>query len=138
MNDLKLVIGQLLKNPGSAAMPPSAPAPCARLSGLLLMVGLVACCLFCLSSGCVSMSTNESVQRAPTTQIDLFRDGLIPPRPHKEIGALESSGGLEEQASIEKKFIGKAKAIGGNALILHRSPLATGGYRFRAAIVVYK
>src|SRR5436190_5327230 len=85
-----------------------------------------------LGSGCVNMAAYDSVPRPPATQIDIFRDGLTPTRPYKEIGTIERKGELGEQASIEKKFVAKAKAIGGNGFLLQRLPTSEGAYEFRA------
>jgi hypothetical protein len=101
-------------------------------------LGFVLGFLLCLASGCVSMSTDDSVRRAPTTQIDCFRDGLSPSRPYKEIGTLERKGDLDDQASIEKQFVTKAKAVGGNGLLLMRAPTLRGDYTFSAKIIVYE
>lgn len=109
---------------------------------------IVAALLCCQGlTGCSSIETYDSVARQPTTSVDVFREGK-PERPHKEIALLADDGGIGEQTAIEKKFVKKAKNLGGNALIMH-PPVPSGvepgaaplswkkTYQFRAAVVVY-
>lgn len=92
----------------------------------------------CLASGCVNMSTYDSAQRTPTKEIEIFREGLTPARPYKEIGTIEQRGEPDQQSSIERRFAAKAKSIGGNGFLLQRSPTLEGAYEFKATIIVYE
>ena len=92
----------------------------------------------CLANGCVTMSTYDSVQRTPTKEIEIFRKGSTPSRPYKEIGTIEQKGDPGQQAAIERRFVAKAKAIGGNGLILRQSQTLGASSEFRAAIIIYE
>jgi hypothetical protein len=89
----------------------------------------------------------DSIKRAATASVDIYRDGKKPDRGYKEIGLLTDDAALGEQGEVEAKFVKQAKRMGGNAVILH--PLIkTGGelkgfsivetYLYKASVIVYE
>lgn len=100
-------------------------------------------------TGCQGVSRYDSMSRPTTTQLDIFRDGAKPTKAYKEIGMITDDGKLSEQLGIEAKFMKKAKAMGGNAVIFY--PLVKTGtemqpffigsadtYLYKATVVVYE
>jgi len=112
------------------------------------VLGLVASAVL-LCTGCAETGTYDSVKRTRTTNIDVFRDGQKPTKHYKEIALLSDDGGAGEQAAIEAKFVKKAKAMGGNAIIVYpmtksggEMPMFAIGWKdtffYKAAVVVYE
>ena len=104
--------------------------------------------LACISLiGCAGPTVQyDSTKRAPTTQVDVFREGQKPSSAYKEIALLTDEGGLIEQGDIEGKMIKKAKGMGANAIIFQ--PLVKSGgelkgfswvenYVYKGSLLVY-
>ena len=89
---------------------------------------------------------SRKLTRPPGT-IQVFRDNQLPHNPFKEIAVLSGDGHPFEHDDIEADFIKKARALGGDALVLLppvKSIQAPAGwdvfdtFRFLAAVVVYE
>jgi hypothetical protein len=99
--------------------------------------------------GCASPDVRyDSTKRAPTTHIDIFRDGAKPDRAFKEISTLVDDAREVEEPQVEANMIKKAKRMGGNAILFQPKTingseltgLATWSrtYLYKARIVVYE
>jgi len=70
-------------------------------------------------AGCAS--TNEIVtdttKRAPTTSVDVFKDGHAPDKQYKEIAELSFLGPREDELRAEKHFVERARKMGGNGIL---------------------
>lgn len=101
-------------------------------------------CAVCLSfvTGCVS---NQSA-RIDTVGIDLFTDAKQPTRTFKQIGILGDNARLDEEPAITAKFLKKAKKMGGQGLIMSKTPggseLTLSGvvpsYAYKGIVIVYE
>ena len=107
-----------------------------------------------LMIGC--SSTKNSSQPTPEKQIDVYREnGLQPTREFRELGLLVDDGKEIEQPKIEQKMIGKARKLGGDAIIFMEprfsgtddqyfihNRFAIGGskitFLFRGVVIAYK
>src|SRR6267378_3983878 len=71
--------------------------------------------------GCAS--TNKVIldnsQRAPTTSIEVFKDGKAPTRKYKEIAELSFLGPREDELRAQQYFVKQAQKMGGNGLLFH-------------------
>jgi hypothetical protein len=60
----------------------------------------------------------DSAKRAPTTSVEVFKDGATPSRTVKQIADLSWKGKVDQELTAEKKFIREAQAMGGNAVVM--------------------
>lgn len=84
-----------------------------------------------LLTGCAApreVIYDESAIRKPTTAVEVFRDGVKPEKPYKEIGeiAFEDFGG--EEPKVMQEIVTRAKELGANAIIMQ--PRTATGYQF--------
>lgn len=104
-------------------------------------------CLICTVllfsiTGCVS---NQSA-RIDTFGVDLLVDEKQPTRPFKQIGILGDNARLDEEPAITTKFLKKAKKMGGQGLIMSKTPggseLTLSGvvpsYTYKGVVIVYE
>jgi hypothetical protein len=85
---------------------------------------------FLLLAGCGTPNdaTFDNQKRAPTTGVEVYREGQKPERPYKEIGELSQEYFVGEDAVVTRKFIESAKRHGANAIIM--LPGREAAYRF--------
>lgn len=112
-------------------------------SAMKTRLPLLVCALaVCFTTGCVS---NQSA-RLDTYHLDLFVDGKEPTRSFRQIGILADNARLDEEPSISAKFLKKAKKMGGQGLIMTKTPaggeLTLSGvvpsYAYRGVVIVYE
>ena len=72
-----------------------------------------------LIGGCASTDEVllDSSKRAPTTSVDVFKEGKSPVCKYKEIAELTFLGHREEELRAQRRFVGQAKKMGGNGVI---------------------
>jgi hypothetical protein len=100
---------------------------------------------------CSCASTNKVVldntQRAPTTSVEVFKDGKVPTRKYKEIAELSFLGPREDELRAQKYFVKEAQKMGGNGLLFHTEQAGQKGgftifqttaFVFKANIFVYE
>lgn len=89
----------------------------------------------------------SSASRKPAGPFEVFRSNQLPRNAFKEIAVLSDDGHPFEHTDIEADFIKKAKAMGGDAVVLLppvKSIEAPAGwqifdtFRYLAAVVVYE
>lgn len=90
------------------------------LSALLLCFVLVGCSTHDLAY--------DDVKRAPTKSVEVFREGMKPSKPYKEISELTYVGFVDEEPGAKQDLIKRAKKIGANGLIF--LPREDTGYQF--------
>jgi len=81
----------------------------------ILVVGLL------LLAGCVTAPNNtvfDTTKRAPTTAVDIFREGRKPQKPYTEIGELSQEYFVGEDAVVMKGFVEAAKRRGADGIIM--------------------
>ena len=111
-----------------------------------ILIGLATLLLI---TGCASTDEviSDSTKRAPTTSVEVFKDGNMPNQKFKEIAELSYLGPREDELRAEKRFIGQAKKLGGNGIIftISNGSLKGGGtlfqtvaYVFKAKVIVYE
>ena len=93
-------------------------------------------------AGCASTDQVifDSTKRAPTTSVDVYKDGKIPDRKFKEIGEFSFLGPRENELRAERRFISEAKQRGGNGVIFTVVPagIKGGGTAFQTTAWVFK
>ncbi len=86
--------------------------------------------LFCL--GLVGCSTHElaydNIKRKSTTSLDIYREGIKPTKPYKEIAELTCVRFIDEEPRAKTDLVGRAKKLGANGLIF--LPRVDTGYQF--------
>jgi hypothetical protein len=82
----------------------------------------------------------DSTKRAPTTSVDIYKDGKMPVREFKEIAELSFLGPREDELRAQKRFIGQAQKMGGNGVIftVDGGSLKGGGTLFQTVAYVFK
>jgi hypothetical protein len=82
----------------------------------------------------------DSTKRAPTTSVEIYKDGTMPDRKFKEIAELSFLGPREDELRAQKRFIGQAKKMGGNGVIftVSNGSLKGGGTLFQTVAYVFK
>ncbi len=80
---------------------------------------IVLCTSLYLFTGCASTDEMilDSKTRAPTTTVEVFKDGKRPPRWSKEIAELTFLGPREDELRAQRRFIERAKELGGNGVV---------------------
>ena len=70
-------------------------------------------------TGCVSRDAMmvDTTSRAPTDNVDIFKDGQKPEKPYKVIGYLTQLGPRQEELFALKSFVKEAKKRGAEGLI---------------------
>src|ERR1700722_1118736 len=73
-----------------------------------------------LLAGCATTNTVifDSTKRAPTTEVDVYKDRKKPTRTYTEIAELSYLGPREEELTALKRFVTQSKSLGGNGLIM--------------------
>jgi hypothetical protein len=112
---------------------------------ILVLPLFLACLVGCRTPQAVQF---DNVKRAPTTELDIYREGQKPTKEYKEIGEVsyEDFGG--EDSNAMKHLIEKAKSIGANGIVLIPSrgtglefnPFGRSGDKvlWKAIAIVYK
>ena len=112
---------------------------------LFSLIVLASCLVACRTP---KAARYDNVQRTPTTEVDVYRDGQKPTKAYLEIGEVsyEDFGG--EDANAMTHLIVKAKEMGANGIMLVPSkgtgfefnPFGRSGDKFlwKAIAVVYK
>lgn len=86
--------------------------------------------VFCL--GFLGCSTHElaydNIKRKSTTSLDIYRDGIKPTKPYKEIAELTYVGFADEEPNAKTDLAKRAKKLGANGLMF--LPREDTGYQF--------
>lgn len=84
-----------------------------RLSALISLTAIA------MLSGCVTADQVmlDNTKRAPTTSVEVFKDGNTPQKQYKQIAELSFLGPREEELRAQKRFVGEAQKMGGNAIL---------------------
>ena len=101
-----------------------------RINTLLALSALL------LAAGCATTDEVilDSTPRAPTTSVDIYKDGKTPDRKYKEIAELSFLGPREEELRAQKRFIAQAQKMGGNGVLFAVVPAGQkGGGAFGAS-----
>lgn len=100
--------------------------------------------------GCASTGSSTRTTATPVADVEIFRDGAVPPKPYKEIGKLTDDGKEGEQAEIEAKMIKQAKKMGASAILFDKpkpsgfeaAPFSFGKldptFQYKAIVAVYQ
>jgi len=90
----------------------------------------------------------DSTKRAPTTTVEIFREGQKPDKSYAEIGELSQEYFVGEDAVVMKGFVEKAKERGANGIIMlpgrdaayKFDPFGRSGNRYvwHASMIVWK
>lgn len=97
---------------------------------------------FLLFAGCASTDeiVIDSTKRTATASVDVYKEGKMPDRKHKEIAELSFLGPREAELRALKRFIDQAKKMGGNGVIftISNGSLKGGGTAFQTVAYVFK
>lgn len=111
---------------------------------LPLYLSLLLVTIFSIS-GCAPMDSAvyDSTSRAPTTKIDIYKDGRMPDRQYKIIGEIAMPGHRDDELLRQRQIVEKAKQMGGEGLIFTvsasgQNALGVMEWLFKGNVIVYE
>jgi TPR repeat protein len=124
------------RNPGYKYSQNYNKDPMKKIAMLLPFVALF------LGGGCATTNqiVLDSIKRAPTTSVDVFKNKELPNRSYKIIAELSYLGPREDELKAQTRFMNDAKKMGGNGIIFYEiyGGVKGGGTIFQSTAWIFK